>query len=176
MMFLASHLLEGVVGSWEPFQAILASSSIAANTGLLPWKAEGSVHFLSETEVWKCGTSAPLQSQLLREEKRFKIRFCVWWAAAWLSGCDILNGDIPSPQFWSLRKKGGWKKPPTLKSSSTLGALFLTLKIWTADIAKIRNGDRNFQRSLIYFLWIELQALNLFQRKQPFIQESDKLF
>lgn len=63
------------------------------------------------------------------------------------------------PSILILKKKRELKKTQTiLKSCSTLHAGFLTLKIWTADIAKVRNGDRNFRCSLIIwnFFWIVL--------------------
>lgn len=107
MMFLASYLLEGGGGNWEPFQSILVSSPTAANTGSLPWKAEGSILKLQCEGV---GASAALESRLLREEKHFRIGFCVWWTP----GYDALDGSIPSFSILILKKKRELKKTQTI--------------------------------------------------------------
>lgn len=115
------------------------------------------------------------RKQALKEGKAFKDQvLCLMNTGLW---SPWWKDSFPS--ILILKKKRELKKTQTiLKSCSTLHAGFLTLKIWTADIAKVRNGDRNFRCSLIIwnFLWIVLQALTLFQEMQPFIQESHKLF
>lgn len=52
-----------------------------------------------QTAVWRCGSSAALESRLLRVEKHFKIRlWCPWW-----------KHSLPSSLI--LKKKRSWKKP-----------------------------------------------------------------